>query len=172
MELKGINAINKILNEFLEEFEATADIGTDFCYWNTDSLINYALVISEEHNDYFMENFNRIAPDIKCDVFLASFLHELGHHETICLIEDADELYCRDIKYEISQELEKKHSEAEIKALYQRYFDLPDEYEATMWAIEYIRKNSEKVAALWEKLQKAIIKFYEINRIEVDVVGC
>lgn len=172
MGFKGINAINKILNEFLEEFEATADMGTDFCYWNTDGLIHYALVISEGHNDYFMENFNRLAPDIKCDVFLASFLHELGHHETISFIEDVDELYCRDVKHKLSQELENKHSEEETKALYQRYFDLPDEYEATMWAIEYIRENSEKVATLWEKLQKVIIKFYEINRIEVDVVGC
>ena len=70
------------------------------------------------------------------------------------------------------EQLEKKHSEAEVKALYQRYFDLPDEYEATMWAIEYIRKNSEKVTTLWKKLQKAIIKFYKINRIEVDIIGC
>ena len=32
MELKGVTAINNILNEFLEQFDCSADIGEDFCY--------------------------------------------------------------------------------------------------------------------------------------------
>ena len=32
MMLKGIDKINKIINEFLEPFELTAELGTDFDY--------------------------------------------------------------------------------------------------------------------------------------------
>ena len=48
---------------------------------------------------------------------------------------------------------------------YQKYFDLPDEYEATMWAINYMRNNVEKVAKFWNELQAAIMSFYKLNKV-------
>ena len=87
-ELLGIDKINAVLNKFLEPFEAYADLGEEFSYWYTDSRIEYNLVVIEASTDYFMQNFNRMAPDLNCDPFLASFLHELGHHETLDFIDD------------------------------------------------------------------------------------
>lgn len=172
-ELKGVELIDNILNNFLIEFDAIAELGTDFCYWNADSTINYSLVISDNHNNYFMDNFNRLAPDITCDVFLISFLHELGHHETLHIFDDMDAAYCLDVKKDLSiklKDVEGLDKEAE-REIYQTYFDLPDEYEATMWAIEYIRENTEKIAEFWNKLQAAIMNFYKLNEVEVEY-GC
>lgn len=170
MKLKNVATINKILNEFLEEFDAVCDMGPDFCYWTSDSTIHYSLVVSDRHNTHFMNNFHRLAPDVQCDVFLASFLHELGHHETLHLIDEADEAYCRDYKEMLHQRLDNEKPTAEVEAdIYQQYFDLPDEYEATAWAIEYMRENADKVKELWEKVKVAIMDFYKANNVEVEL---
>lgn len=170
MKLKNVAEIDKILNDFLVEFDAVCEMGTDFCYWTSDSLIHYSLVVSDRHNTHFMNNFHKLAPDIKCDVFLASFLHELGHHETIHLIDELDEAYCRDFKEMLSERLENEKPTEENEAeIYQQYFDLPDEYEATMWAIEYIRENPEKIKNLWNKVKTAIMNFYIANNVEVEL---
>lgn len=166
-QLIGIDKIDAILNNFLEEFEATAHIGKDFCYWYKESCINYSLVVAEESSDYFMKNFNKLAPDLHCDPFLASFMHELGHHETIGIIEED----CYTMKIELEHELKTVKDVLKSK-VYQKYFDLPDEYEATMWAINYMRNNVEKVAKFWNELQAAIMNFYKLNKVEVDECGC
>ncbi len=170
-ELKGVNEINTILNEFLEEFEVCADIGSDFSYWYHKNKIEYALFTSEQSNQYFMQNFKRLAPDIECDIFLASFLHELGHHETIDTISEMDEIYCLDVKEKLNQSFQnEKLTTTEREELHETYFLLQDEYEATMWAINYIRNNIEILRSFWTKLQPAIFKFYELNEIEVEII--
>ena len=165
--LIGVDKINTVLNKFLAEFEATACMGEDFCYWYKDSCIHYSLVMIEASSDYFMQNFNRLAPDLHCDPFLASFMHELGHHETLDMIEED----YRPIKKALGEEL-KIVKDVLKSEIHQKYFDLPDEYEATMWAINYMRNNVEKVAAFWNELQAAIINFYKLNKVEVDEYGC
>ena len=170
MKLKKVSKINQVLNEFLAEFDAVCDMGSDFCYWNSESLIHYTLVISERQNTHFMDNFNKLAPDINCDVFLASFLHELGHHETLHMFDDADEAYCRDYKEMLHSRLINEIPIGEAEAeIYRQYFNLPDEYEATMWAIEYMRENADKVKELWEKIKVAIMDFYKANNVEVEL---
>ena len=44
---------------------------------------------------------------------------------------------------------------------------MPDEYEATMWAIAYIRDNIEKVREFWSKVQDAVMEFYVLNGVEI-----
>jgi hypothetical protein len=161
-ELLGIDKINAVLNKFLEPFEAHADLGEEFSYWYADSRIEYNLVVIEASTDYFMQNFNKMAPDLNCDPFLASFLHELGHHETLDFI---DEDY-RPIKMQLEEDLKRVSKSAEA-IIHQKYFDLPVEYEATMWAIEYMRNNAQKVAEFWKELQEAIMEFYRLNEVEV-----
>ena len=167
--LKGIELINTVLNDFLKEFEVTAYFGTDFAYWYEKNEIEYSLIVPEEASMYFMENFNKLAPHLECDPFLASFLHELGHACTLHLIDDSEECFCRDCKDRISKQLTDFITEEEDRALHQQYFNLPDEYEATMWAINYMTNNSDKIASFWEKVQVAINRFYELNKLEVAV---
>lgn len=167
----GINEINEILNDFLKEFELTADIGEDFGYYYNEDRIEYALIVPSGIADYFMVNFNRLAPDIHCDPFLASFLHEVGHAQTGHLLEVEEEEYCWKIKEKMNQEFVcTKMTEERNRELHMEYFNLPDEYEATMWAIDFMREHSDKIANLWNKLHYAIINFYLNNG--VDIYGC
>lgn len=165
--LKGIELIDMVLNDFLKEFGVTARFGFDFAYWYEEDEIEYSLIVPEEASIYFMNNFNRLAPHLECDQFLASFLHEVGHTQTLHLLDHTELLYCRDCKEQISRQFTDFITEEEDKALHQQYFDLPDEYEATMWAIDYMTKNPEKVAVFWEKAQAAITMFYKLNKVGV-----
>ena len=166
--LKGVKMLDNILNEFLEEFEAETGIGPDFAYYYTSSYIQYTLVVSDKASTYFMDHIHKLAPDIKCDVFLISFLHELGHHETMDDLTNEDERFSRDTKVTINQALESKECDPVVEeAVHSLYFNLPDEAAATAWAIQYIRNNPEKMAALWERVQAAIMLIYELNEVEV-----
>ncbi len=168
--LNGINEIDDILNDFLDNFEATAHFGSDFCCWIDRNEIEYTVIMPVEETMFFMERFNELAPDIHCDPFLASFFHELGHLCTDHLVEDEDALYCRDISTEIGKELSEGKETLtfeERRELNREYFDLPDEKMATEWAIEFMRNNTEVVSKLWEKLHYAIENFYLNNKVEV-----
>lgn len=165
--LKGIESIDAVLNDFAKDFGVTVRFGADFAYWYEKDEIEYTLIVPEDASIYFMDNFNKLAPDLKCDQFLASFLHEVGHIETMHLVDDTEELYCQECKERISRQFTDSITEEENEALHLEYFNLPDEYEATMWAINYMRENVDKVAAFWEKAQAAILEFYILNEVEV-----
>lgn len=162
---KGVNKINNILNDFLEEFDAYAEMGHDFAYIYAKNQIEYTLLLDDNSETYFMNNFHKMAPDIDCDPFLVSILHELGHHETLDDIDMFEEIYCLAEKDTITERYVNKDFSSE-QELYDAYFNLTDEYEATTWAINYIRENAEKVKELWNKLKPAIDNFYKLNAVE------
>ena len=56
MMLKGIDEINKVINEFLEPFELTAELGTDFDYCFLEDKVHYALIVRDTSSKLFMEN--------------------------------------------------------------------------------------------------------------------
>lgn len=161
--------IDKILNEFLADFECRAELGSDFCYWDDCNLINYSLVMQQEGEDYFMENWHNLAPEIVIDPFLASTLHEVGHSSTLHWLSEEENNYCRSEKDTLSQILATPNiTEKQRKECYFRYFALPDEAEATNWAIDYIRNHTQKIGAFWQRLQAAIMEFYQVNKIELE----
>ena len=166
--LKGVNELTRIINDFLAEFDAIAEMGCDNAYYLSESKIVYSVCMPSNGKDYFMQNFHKLAPDLECDAFLATILHELGHHETLHMFDEYDEAYCHDYKEMLGERLEHQNLTPEIEEdIYQQYFDLPDEYEATMWAINYIRNNVAKIEAFWYKLKAAVLKFYKLNGVEV-----
>lgn len=166
----GINELDKVLNEFVNPFGTYVEFGSEFIYWVEEEKIEYSLIMPEQGRDYFMENFRVLAPDIQCDPFLASFMHELGHHMTNDLFDDDDEAaFIYDTRQYLAKALnDKTDSEEE---LYKLYFNLPDEMAATYWAIAYMREHSKKVAEFWDKVQNTIMNFYKLNGIEVSEVA-
>ena len=165
--LKGLNLIEDVLNNFLEDFEVTAEIGADFCYLWDKNVIKVSLAVPDFGAKMFMEDFHKRAPEIKIDCFLISFLHELGHCETVDELTDEEEAECLRKRTILNDAIRETTDEIKRAEMYKEYFAMTDEYLATEWAIDYIRNNVETVAELWAKLQKAILTFYEINEVEV-----
>ena len=155
--------IDKVLNDFLEPFEATAEMGDTFCYCLGSSTINYTL-IEEPEEKYFLNHVFSLAPDLKgYNGFLISFLHELGHHYTLDELSEEEVNESLDTKRRINNE----YTDGRID-LQEEYFNLPDEAVATNWAIEYIRNNRKKIDEFWSKLLNVIIQFYESNITELN----
>lgn len=164
--LKGIEKLEKVINNFLVPFGLTGSFDTDFSYYYGEDKVTFSLIIPKYANQYFQEFVNSIGADIEVDIFLVSLLHEVGHSETYDDLDDMEIAYSDDIKAEIREELFAGVTEDRKKQLYFKYFNLPDERAATEWAIEYIRDNLEKIIVLWKKVQAAIISFYELNEVE------
>ena len=151
-KIVGMDKLTNVLDKFLEEFECTSIVDTDFYCLIASNVIAVSLVVSEKHSSTFMSRVNRLYPDIHADEFLWSFLHEVGHIETIDTLDD-DELYF--------SETQKKNENITNEV----YYELPDEFAATEWAANYMRKNTEKVAKFWSEVQSVIMNIYQINNI-------
>lgn len=161
MMLKGIDEINKVINEFLEPFELTAELGTDFDYCFLEDKVHYALIVGDASSKLFMENAEARFPDIHADVFLWSLLHEIGHSETLDDLDDGVEELCIEIKRGLNG-----HTDWSIEHRHMIYFNCPDEMAATDWAGEYMMDHKDEIATFWNKLQPVIKRFYELNEVK------
>lgn len=153
-EILGLEKLNKTLNDFAEQFECSVTPDTDFFCYLAENRVTYALAVSEYGNKVFMNRVRRLYPDITADVFLWSFLHEIGHIET------ADDLSDREWRMILMlKEHELSHEE---------YFELPDEYAATEWAANYMRKHEKEVAKFWCAVQQDIMDIYMLNGLVLE----
>lgn len=145
-----ISKITRILNRFLNEqdFDCDCYFGPDFSYYPAVSQICYALTVSQRADAAFKAFVAKNFPNIHADIFLWSFLHELGHHETEDDFSNAEHIeYMRDLKRVTTDE---------------EYFNLPIEFAATAWAAHYMETHAEIIEKLWKEVREAISHFYEL----------
>lgn len=142
-----INKITNILNDFLEPFDCTAEFGKDFAYYSNDNTITYSLLVIDSCEKTFSKFCKILFPEITADVFLWSFLHELGHNMTEDDFDDKEWIQYRIDAVSCSNDYQ--------------YYNLPIEKAATAWAGEYMLTHTEEVAILWNKLSSTIAEFYE-----------
>ena len=155
--LKGEERINKILNKYLEKFDLTANLDTDFAYYYSKNMVTYSFVVSEKYDIMFKKVCDKIAKsNMNADIFLLSLFHEIGHAETIEDLSDEDIHFSMIMKEEISEGVLNE----------KEYFYAPDEYIATHWGVKYIQEHDKEISELWAELQPAILQFYVDNDIE------
>ena len=146
-QTKSLQKITNILNDFLAPFDCNAEAGSDFAYYMASNMITYSFTVSYEHEETFMHFTHELFPDINADIFLWSFLHELGHHETENDFEDEEWDEYLNICNIIEDDYE--------------YYHLPIEYAATYWAGKYITNHESEIKALWDQLVPAFQNFYK-----------
>ena len=153
-KLLGLEELTKTLSVFAEQFNCTVTPDIDFFCYFAENRVTYALVTSEKSNNAFMNRVRSLYPDINADVFLWSFLHEIGHIET------GDE---------ISEPEWKRISEIKSTELtHEVYFELPDEYLATEWAACYMRQHPEEISTFWTAVQHDIMEVYRLNGLVLE----
>ena len=149
MDNKHVSAIINTLNEFLEDYDCEVKQDKEFAYYPAVSQITFALEVPTVFDETFMKFVTERHPDIKADVFLWSFLHEVGHHETEDDFDDDEwECYMRSI-FSCNDDME--------------YYNLPIEAAATDWAADFMRTHSSETKILWEKLQPEILAYHKEN---------
>lgn len=166
-KLKGIKRVERAINKFLKQFGLKSVFAVEFYYLPERKKVAFTFL--EAPNDkWFMEFFNSLAPDINCDIFLASLMHEIGHHMTYDDFDDED--WASDLFYRNT--LEAKGTAISDRDINFEYFNLPTERAATEWAIKYIRSNVEQIKVFWANIMRTIEWFYNINYVEVEDCGC
>ena len=121
-ERNGKSALLATLNDIASEYECEVVESNEFAYYYEDNLI----AVNLNDTDEAFLNFARAnGLDERVSSFTISFLHELGHNETID--------YC-----------EEYEGDKDSLSL-EEYFNLEEEYEATMWAIDYCEEHKDIV---------------------------
>ena len=164
-DIKGIHILDNILNEFLENFQTSASIGPEFCYWTNTEKIEYSLVVTDVADEEFKNFTQTLVPEVKCDIFLLSLFHELGHHMTIDNWSDEEGKTFVSLKRKIDYDY--AHNTRDKKEILNEYFNIPDEKAATLWGLQYIKSHAKEISALWERIHAAIMLIYELNEMEI-----
>lgn len=155
--------ITNIINEYTEQtFGLVADCSLDFAFYpdagEDEPDITYSLLVTEKTDKTF-KKFVKIA--FNCDfdnIFVLSLLHEVGHAMT-------DEDWTARQQDDFANRKNGLSPDNEID-LYTYYY-IPDEYNATKWAIEYIQEHPQEIEKFWNRVQTQIENFYKENEYEI-----
>lgn len=134
-----------LLNDWLLENyfdDVTTRYSADFFYCEAENVIEFSLLETPKQNKLFMEFCFDNGLKYDMGSFLMSFLHELGHHETLFAI---DELTYND-NWKTKMTL--TNSEEDMI----KYYNLEVEKEATLWAIDFANENRENLEILQKNL--------------------
>ena len=164
MKLNGLAKLNRELSKIVKPFDIKGMVnGEDFSWIRDLNVITYTLKTGTFHDEWFVEYIkDRFDYDVE-NVFIITILHEIGHYKTDEEIGDALGAYCDQDKERISDIISNTDvTEEEEKRLNWQYFNLPDEFAATAWAVE---ENPEYIKEMWDKIEKVLHEFYEKNHL-------
>lgn len=137
--------VTALLTNFVREInpEYSVALGADFAANMDEDCIYFAVAVAQASSDAFVENFVARFPECECfDMFLLSFMHELGHLET-----EWDMVDDTDLREEIMDN--------------ETYFDLYNERIATDWAGEYLTDHLEEMKVLNDQILKTLCEIWQ-----------
>lgn len=166
-KMKGVKKLEKhitkaVYNAVGEYFPCRLAI--DFMCDLMKDEIDFSLFIQEHSDELWREWLLDTYGEEVRDMVFFSLLHEIGHLMTNDITSEEWEI-SQAVKPLISEQLDalEWHSYA-WRQKYKEYFALPVEKQATEWAIEFNKTDAAQY--LYEKMENAILKFYEKNRVE------
>lgn len=162
-KIKGLKKLNDAIFKELSTFGIEHTFYND-CYEYFFDTNSVGWTLFETEIDLYFNDFIKERFDLELDdTFLISLLHEVGHYKTEDGIEDNVYDFCLEEKDRLFKVLDRTEDEEEIKKLHLQYFNLPDEWGATFWAVKYIKEHPRKCKKMAERLQNALNEFYDKN---------
>ena len=163
--MRGVKALNKAIQTEVKMFGIEDIRMADWGYYSNDYSIEYTLFENRIEDELFLDFVKERFNYKPLNNFMLSLFHEIGHHYTYDEATESDIIYdfCQAEKNRIENEMQFVKSEKDAKRLEYQYFNLPDEIIATQWAVDYMQNNKEEVKAMWKRIEKEIVRFYEKN---------
>ena len=124
----------KVLNNIANEYECEVVIGNEFAYYYDENTI---VVNPADTDETFLALAKENGLNEEVSSFVISFFHELGHNETVDFCEE----------YEGNKDA----------LTMEEYFYVEEEYEATMWAIDFCNNNMDIVKKIEKKIYKKVL---------------
>lgn len=163
--MKGLKKLNKAIKAELKPFGIKKVGMANWCWYLDGNRIEYTLLENRMEDKMFLKFVKERFGFKPINNFMLSLFHELGHNATYEDFMESDVMYdfCQAEKNRIENEMQFVKSEKDAKRLEYQYFNLPDEIIATQWAVDYMQNNKEEVKAMWKRIEKEIVRFYEKN---------
>ena len=157
-KIKGKKKLEKIINEFTQQFGVKAKLGPEFLAFADSGKIHFAVATMQEDNNFFIEDAVLKYPEIQAPPFIWLLMHEIGHCMTDHYFSAAEQEYITKMKDKLAYLSDDQDRN-------DWYHSLPDEFNATRWAAIYMIEHPKKIAKFWNKAQKAIQNFYIENNV-------
>jgi hypothetical protein len=139
----GFKRVVKILAPNVKVNVDTTD-STSFDFAHNKIIIGYDFNDDEFGFNYHLKTAHKCKFADKISNELWTILHELGHYYANAGIEDEEQAqFVRSICAILGDDIVKGNRE--VQAM---YYNLPSEWTATEWAIDFVRKNKWKVVFL------------------------
>ena len=153
--MKGIEQILDYCTEFINDIDDFEDVtlGLDFSCFPTTNEIQIAVIASAVSVDDFRTNLYSRMQVRDISEFTWSLLHEVGHCQTWCQMNNRTVNHCKNIKRKIERGSLPRTM----------YYDLTDEKIATDWAIRFVNRNHEIVKEFDYQITRMLDKFYQEN---------
>jgi len=140
--------VKDIINEFTKKFGCHALparlLGdNEFYYYPSIETVVYVYKFSPRFKPdrQFMDSVKRHNPKVKLNHFMWALLHEVGHHMTEPTFDEEEK-----------DRINKKRWRVMKTQAVHPYYNLPDEWAATEWAVTYANGHVEEVKNLWKKI--------------------
>lgn len=156
MELHGEDRIFEAFNDWLRKYEFAARVESlelDFGFYRSENSIAISFTVSEDADTHWRSWTKSLGFPPELDLFWTSFLHELGHSETI---------------YEMDKQTLDECALIEIFGTIQEYLEMPREIAATLWARDFCVQNPEAVHELVDTVRPHILQFFADNDISLE----
>lgn len=159
MKLKSVKKMNHAMQRAFSITGASLSmqLDSDFYYLPEKQKIKYTLLAKPTDRTFksFLKKYLHFTITSDIELFCVSVLHEIGHYYTQNKIAEGDYLYSKDEERKIAVILKNHPHDDEA---YRRYFLLPVEIIATVWAINFIESHPKKYKKLIKKVQKIFKK--------------
>ena len=168
MGYKGIRKLNNAVSAILAPFgisKARYNDTDGYMYYPTSHKVDFKIIEDYIGDEYFIDFLKDTFDYAVPNSFIISLLHEVGHHYTLPNLDEETINFCVDEKERICEALGNTDDPQEIKAIFYQYFMLPDEIEATTWAVDYAESHPRKIKMMWAKVRETIFEFCENNDI-------
>lgn len=163
MKVKGLKRIDKVVNNFTAKFGVSAFLDTKngFQAYPNEKVISYNIFADDNWIKCFAEEANNRYNGIEADPFLWGLMHEIGHCMTDIWDEEDEAFFSR-----AKENLETFFDT--IEEMNTWYHVIPDEYFATKWAADFMRKHPKMMEKFNKKMNEAMNNFCEKNGITLD----
>ena len=150
--------INTVLNDFIKEQGYTNLVAKyspdEDSYYATDCADNNIVVLggltNKKADDVYMTYCKDLGLRVDIDVITLSFLHEVGHHNTLDFLDGDEILESETIKLLLAA------ANVETDEYFMKYFECPEEYEATWDAVSFCNAYPERVLRLNRDIMEAL----------------
>lgn len=132
--------------------------GEDFCYYPEEHVVQWGCFDTPNTDNHFQQFFHEYGLEYdEVHNFFLSLLHEVGHYMTLHYFSEEER----------ASNIVAKQSHISDRTIETNYWywELPTEFEANLWAINFMNENPDLVAELYDLCMAHLYEIFNDENI-------